>query len=154
MVLHSTTINATSNTTGEGEAGDGDDDNYHHEQQAIGPKKWSDKYKDDLLKTADAILKALDDADPKELIKEQLLEALIGGEESAGLDYLVVELRGCVRAGRHALSHAPTLSLAPRASLVRQGEWWLQDGQRMAERFRKGAWLGFQRGPGTPREVG
>ena len=103
MVLPSTTINATSNTAGEGEAGDGD----NHLQQAIGAKKWSDKYKDDLLKTADAVLKALDDADPKELIKEQLLEALIGGEESAGLDYLVVELRGFVLAPAATRSRTP-----------------------------------------------
>ena len=105
VLLPSTTINATNNTAGEGEAGDGD--NHHHEQQAIGPKKWSDKYKDDLLRTADAVLKALDDADPKELIKEQLLEALIGGEESAGLDYLVVELRGCVLAPAATRSRTP-----------------------------------------------
>ena len=106
VLLPSTTINATNNTAGEGEAGDGDN-HHHHEQQAIGPKKWSDKYKDDLLKTADAVLKALDDADPKELIKEQLLEALIGGEESAGLDYLVVELRGFVLAPAATRSRTP-----------------------------------------------
>ena len=105
-MLPSTTINATNNTAGEGEAGDGDN-HHHHEQQAIGPKKWSDKYKDDLLKTADAVLKALDDADPKELIKEQLLEALIGGEESEGLDYLVVELRGFVLAPAATRSRTP-----------------------------------------------